>query len=186
MNKVLGFWIASSVVLFLLSLVYLQHNLHRKNSIFAWWLCLGVSMQLVSAYGLALGYPPWMDLIWSAADVLSFALALGAIAVAFSRRSCPVNQTLLYGVGGMLVLNLLSRWWGDHLGENLRIWLVNIAFLGPAIFLLVMFSKIGPDRVPLYAEPARARIMAAGCTQNAAARSKVRSPALSPALGRAQ
>lgn len=150
MNKIYGFWIASSVVLFLLSLVYLQHNLHRKNMIFAWWLCLGVSMQLVSAYGLVLGYPRWMTVVWTVADVLSFAMALGVLGVAFRYRSCPVNRALLYGIGAMLILNLISRWWGDHLGQNVRIWLLNIAFLGPAAFLLLMFSNIRVDRLPLY------------------------------------
>jgi hypothetical protein len=180
-NKILGFWIASSVVLFLLSLVYLQHNLHRKNVLFAWWLCLGVSMQLVSAYGLALGYPRWMNLLWTAADVLSFALAIGVLAVAYRHRSCPVNRALLYGIGAMVVLNLVSRWWGDHLGENVRIWLLNIAFLGPAAFLLLMFSNIRVDRLPLYVRSRFDEVGSAAmsCSQGAIARSGNGYPTLS-------
>jgi hypothetical protein len=183
-NKILGFWIASSVVLFLLSLVYLQHNLHRKNVLFAWWLCLGVSMQLVSAYGLVLGYPRWMDWLWTAADVLSFALALGVLVVAFRHRSCPVNRALLYGIGAMVVLNLMSRWWGDHLGENVRIWLMNIAFLGPAAFLLLMFSNIRADRLPLYIKSVSPGIIStvSGCSQGAAARSALAPQTFAPAL----
>ncbi|MGH9326375.1 MAG: hypothetical protein ACRD2B_06785 [Terriglobia bacterium] len=149
MSKIVVFWIASSVVLFLLSLVYLEHNLHRKNSLFAWWLCLGVTMQLVSAYGLVLGCPQWLTRIWSAADVLSFTLASAVLLVAFTRRSCPVNQTLLYGLGAMIAFNLAVRWWGGDLSQNVRSWLVNIAFLGPAIFLLLTFSNIRADRLPL-------------------------------------
>lgn len=150
MNKVLGFWIACSVVLFLLSLLYLHNNLHRKNAVFAWWLCVGVSMQLVSAYGLVLGCPPWLRRVWSVADLISFALALGVLAVAFQRRSCPVNQILLYGIGSMVLLNLASRWCSHCLTSNQRAWLVNIAFFGPAIFLLLMFSNVRIDRLPLY------------------------------------
>lgn len=149
MSKIIVFWIASSVILFLLSLVYLEHNLHRKNSLFAWWLCLGVTMQLVSAYGLVLGCPQWLSLLWSAADVLSYTLAVGVLVVALTRRSCPVNQTLLYGLGAMVAFNLVVRWCGDSLSQNLRSWLVNIAFLGPAIFLLLTFSNIRADRLPL-------------------------------------
>lgn len=149
MSKIIVFWIASSVILFLLSLVYLEHNLHRKNSLFAWWLCLGVTMQLVSAYGLVLGCPQWLSLLWSAADVLSYTLAVGVLVVALTRRSCPVNQTLLYGLGTMVAFNLVVRWCGDSLSQNLRSWLVNIAFLGPAIFLLLTFSNIRADRLPL-------------------------------------
>lgn len=148
MNKIVGFWIASSLILFLLSLVYLQHHLHRKNALFAWWLCLGVSMQMVSAYGLVLGTPPWMYRIWGLADGLSYALAVGVIGVALTRRSCPVNQTLLFGLGAMVAFNLGVRWWGEHLSIGLRSWLLNIAFLGPAIFLLIAFSNIHADRLP--------------------------------------
>jgi hypothetical protein len=181
-NKILGFWIASSVVLFLLSLVYLQHNLHRKNVLFAWWLCLGVSMQLVSAYGLVLGYPKWMSLLWSAADVLSFALAVGVLAIAFRHRTCPVNRALLYGIGAMVILNLVSRWWGDHLRENVQIWLLNIAFLGPAVYLLLIFCNIRADRLPLYVRSALARASSApiSCGQSALARSPLNCRSLSP------
>lgn len=182
MNKILGFWIASSVVLFLLSLVYLQHNLHRKNVLFAWWLCLGVSMQLVSAYGLVLGYPRWMGLLWSGADVLSFVLAVGVLAIAFRHRSCPVNRALLFGIGAMVILNLISRWWGDHLSENVRIWLLNIAFLGPAAYLLLMFCNIRVDRLPLYVRSALAGATSASmsCGQSAVARSSLHCRSLSP------
>jgi hypothetical protein len=184
-NKILGFWIASSVVLFLLSLVYLQHNLHRKNAIFAWWLCVGVSMQLVSAYGLVLGYPRWMNMLWIAADLLSFALAGGVLVLAFSRRACPVNRALLYGIGAMVILNVASRWWGDQLGQNVRIWLVNIAFLGPAIFLLVMFSNLRVDRMPLYLRTPFTGLAtrSAGCGEGAVARSAACSRPLLPASG---
>lgn len=184
MNKILAFWIASSVVLFLLSLVYLQQNLHRKNAVFAWWLCLGVSMQVISAYGLVLGYPRWMNLLWTAADVLSFALAAGVLIVALRYRSCPVNRTLLYGVGAMMVLNLVSRWWGDNLGQNVRIWLLNIAFLGPAAFLLLMFSNIRADRLPLYIRSALPGLASTstGCGQGASAASAITPRTLSPAL----
>jgi hypothetical protein len=179
-NRILGFWIASSAVLFMLSLVYLQHHLHRKNGVFAWWLCFGVSMQLVSAYGLALGYPAWMHIVWTLADPVSFGLAAAVLVVAFSRRGCPINQTLLYGVGAMVALNLLSRWWGDHLGANVRIWMVNIAFLGPALFLLLMFSGIRADRLPLQVKSAWRSVSSpsANCHQHAMAGARLSLPAL--------
>ena len=154
MNRIIGFWIASSVVLFLLSLVYLQLQLHRKNSLFAWWLCVGVSMQLISAYGLVLGCPHWLARVWSLADYLSYGLSLAVLVAAFCRRQCPVNQTLLYGLGAMVAFNLLVRWRGDALNQDLRSWLLNIAFLGPAIFLLLSFSNIRADRLPLHIKSA--------------------------------
>ncbi len=169
MTKIIGFWIASSTVLFLLSLVYLHYNLHRKNGIFAWWLCLGVSMQLVSAYGLVLGCPYWLRRLWSIADVLSFGLAMAVLLAAYHRRACPINQTLLYGIGSMVALNLMSRWAGSHLTSDQRGWLVNIAFLGPAVFLLLAFANIRADHLPLYIRSALkgASRSSYGCQQHA-------------------
>ena len=149
MNKILVFWIVSSIVLFLLSLVYFQQNLHRKNALFAWWLCLGVSMQLLSAYGIVLSFPAWMYRLWPLADVLSISLALGVLASAFVHRSCAVNQIILYGLGAMMALNLTSRLAGNNLGAAVECWLQNIVFLGPALFLLLAFSGIRADGLPL-------------------------------------
>ncbi len=179
MTKIIGFWIASSSVLFLLSLVYLHYNLHRKNAIFAWWLCMGVSMQLVSAYGLVLGCPFWLRRLWSIADVFSFGLALAVLIAAYHRRACPVNQTLLYGIGSMVVLNLMSRWAAGHLTPDQRGWLVNIAFLGPAIFLLLAFANIRADRLPLYIKSGWEGAAGApsSCTQHARARTHANSSA---------
>ncbi len=175
MNKILGFWIACSLVLFLLSLVYLHNQLHRRNSIFAWWLCLGVSMQLISAYGLALGCPRWLLRLWPVADAFSFALAIGVLVMAYARRSCPVNQVLLYGIGAMVALNMVSRFCGNHLTVAQRAWLVNIAFFGPAIFLLLMFSNVRTDRLPLYLNSALRSLSSAAETmgEQVAARSQV-------------
>lgn len=107
-------------------------------------------MQIVSACGMLVGYGPWMYKIWPVADGLSFALALGVIVVAFLRRSCAVNQALLRGLVAMLALNLAARWASSHLGADIESWLQNIAFMGPAIFMLVTFSNIRADRLPLY------------------------------------
>lgn len=150
MNEMLLFWVASSVVLLLLSLVYFRQNLHRRNLLFGWWLGFGIAMQIISACGMLVAYGPWMYKLWPVADELSFALALGVMIVAFLRRSCAVNQALLRGLGSMLALNLAARWASSHLGTNIESWLQNIAFMGPAIFLLVTFSNTRVDRLPLY------------------------------------
>jgi hypothetical protein len=148
-NKLLTFWIASSSVLFMLSLVYLHYQLHRKNLLFAWWLCLGVTMQLVTAYGMALGNHRFLSYLWRAADIASILLALAVLVLAFVRRSCPVNRTLLYGMGAMLAFDLVTRLTDGRLSMVKQTWLENIAFFGPAIFMLVSFSNIRADRIPL-------------------------------------
>lgn len=150
MNDILGFWIASSIVLFLLSFVYFHQGLNRKNALFGWWLGLGVSMQIVYAFGMMLAYPAWMYRLWPIADGASFALAIGVVVIAFLRRTCAVNQVLLYGLGAMIALSVMARWGGASLGESLDSWLQNIAFLGPAVFLVLAFSNIRSDRLPLY------------------------------------
>lgn len=150
MNDILGFWIASSIVLFMLSFVYFNQGLSRKNALFGWWLALGVAIQIVYAAGMLLGYPAWMYRVWPLADDVSFLLALGVIALALFRRSCPVNQALLYGLGAMLALTAIARWGGANLGESVSSWLQNIAFFGPALFLVLAFSNIRADRLPLF------------------------------------
>lgn len=155
MNKMLGFWIASSAVLFLLSLVYFHQKHHQKNALFGWWLCLGVLMQGISAYGMLLSFPPWMYRLWPAADYVSYGLGVAALLLAFARRSCPVNQILLYGLGSMMAFSLIVRWLSASLSLGLEAWLLNIAFLGPALFLLMAFSNIRADRLPLYIQDAQ-------------------------------
>lgn len=150
MSEILGFWVASSMVLFLLSFVYFHQGFHRKNALFAWWLSLGVSMQIVSAIGMMLAFPVWLYKLWPLADGVSLALALAVVVVAFLRRTCAVNQVLLYGLGAMLALNVVARWGGARLGESLQSWLQNIAFFGPAIFLVLAFSNVRADRLPLF------------------------------------
>lgn len=150
MNDILGFWVASSVVLFLLSFVYFRQSLNRKNALFGWWLALGVAMQLVYAAGMMLGFPSWMYRLLPIADKVSFLLALGVVAVAFFRRACAVNQSLLYGLGAMLALNVMARWGGANLSETVGSWLQNISFFGPAVFLVLAFSNIRADRLPLF------------------------------------
>ena len=64
--------------------------------------------------------------------------------------ACAVNRSLLLGVGGLVVLNVASRVLGVHLDHSLQIWLRNIAFFGPAIFLLIALSNIRLDTLPLW------------------------------------
>lgn len=150
MNNEFGFWIASSAVLLVLACVYLAQGHYRKNAFFAWWLIAGVCMQGVCAYGLLLGCPAWMYRLWPAADWFSYGLAAAALATALKRRSCAVNGILLYGLGAMVVFSVGVRCLGAGLGQNIESWLINIAFLGPAVFLLMAFSNIRADRLPLY------------------------------------
>jgi hypothetical protein len=149
-NKLVTFWIASSSVLFLLSLVYLHYQLHRKNVLFAWWLCLGVAMQLITAYAMVLGSHRFLGYLWRTADMASMLLAVGVLLLAYHRRACPVNRTLLYGLGAMLAFNLITRLTAGHISMVKQTWLQDIAFFGPAIFLLVSFSNIRMDRIPLH------------------------------------
>ncbi|MGH9453031.1 MAG: hypothetical protein ACRD2O_03570 [Terriglobia bacterium] len=149
MNRLITFWIASSSVLFMLSLVYFHYQLHRKNPLFAWWLCLGVTMELISAYAMVLGSHRFLCFLWRAANIASILMAVAVLILAYARRSCPVNRTLLYGLGAMLAFNLVAHLTAGHISMVKQTWLQDIAFFGPALFLLVSFSNIRGDRIPL-------------------------------------
>ncbi len=144
------FWALDATVLFALSLVYLHQGYHRKNAFFAIWLCNGVAMQLIAAWGLAAGPPRWMPQIRTCEDILTYALTVGVLIVAATHRDCPVNRSLLCGVGAMLALNLLTLFLGIHVDRSIQVWLRNIAFFGPAMFLLITLSNIRLDMLPLW------------------------------------
>lgn len=148
--KMLTFWALDATVLFALSLLYLHQGYHRKNVLFAVWLCQGVAMQLIAAWALAAGPPPWLNHVRLFEDVLTYVLTAGVLVTAAIHRQCPVNRSLLWGLGAMLALNLLSKALGVHVEHSVQNWLRNIAFFGPALFLLIAFSNIRLDMLPLW------------------------------------
>jgi hypothetical protein len=155
--KVTTFWILSATTLFCLSLIYLHHGYHRRNFLFASWLCFEVCMQLLAAWGLGAGRPAWLGSVRALADVVSYGLAAGVLMVAAMRRNCPVNRALLAGLGAMVLFSLVSRWLGDSVDTATRVWMRNIAFFGPAIFLLIMFVGMRADCLPLLVDSALCR-----------------------------
>jgi len=148
--RVITFWALDATVLFALSLVYLHQGYQRKNPVFAVWLFTGVAMQLVGAWSLAAGRPPWVSQVRVVHDVLMYALTVGVLLIAVTRRDCPVNRTLLWGLGAMFALNLFSRFLGVRVDHSVQVWLRNIAFFGPAVFLLIALSGIRFDMLPLW------------------------------------
>jgi len=152
--KTVGFWALDATVAFALSLLYFHQGYHRKNPIFAVWLCNIVALQLVAAWALAAGPPPWLNYVRAADDVVTYLLAAGVLLTAAAQWRCPVNRSLLWGVGGLVVLSVITRILGVHLDHSLQIWLRNIAFFGPAIFLLIALSNIRVDMLPLWVSAA--------------------------------
>jgi len=148
------FWALDAVVLFSLSLLYLHQGYHRKNQMFTLWLCCGVLMQLAAAWGLAAGSPSWMSLARAAFDTVLYVLTAAVLVMAVMRRGCPVNRSLVWGLGAMLILNLFTRVVGNGVEHVVQVWLRNIAFFGPAIFLLIALSNIRLDRLPLWVDSA--------------------------------
>lgn len=149
MNKALAFWIASSIVLFLLSLVFFHHNLQRKNLPMAAWLVTGVLSELLAAWGLAAGYHPWMATAGRASEWLGVLMTVTVVSVAATRWGCPVNRALALALGGMLAANMVSEALSYNASLHLEAWLRNISFFGPALYLLVTFSGLRMDRLPL-------------------------------------
>jgi hypothetical protein len=148
--KLMAFWILDACVLFALSLVYLSQGYHRKNQFFTVWLCSGVIMQLIASWGLAAGWPVWMDGVGTLMDAFVYLVSAAVLVLAVIRRDCPVNRALLWGLGAMLALNLFARALGTSVAPEVRTWLRNIAFLGPALFMLLSFSNLRLDQLPLW------------------------------------
>lgn len=148
--KSLAFWALDATVLFALSLVYLHQGYHRKNPLFAIWLCNGVAVQLMAAWALAAGPPGWINYLRVGEDVVTYVLSAGVLVTAFQQRACPVNRSLLYGLGAMVGLGVVSAAFGGRLDHSLQIWLRNIAFFGPALFLLITLSNIPLNMLPLW------------------------------------
>jgi hypothetical protein len=149
-NKGILFWAASAVILFLLSLVWFHAGLHRKNLFFTYWLCLGVLLQLMAAWWLAGGRPAWVLALRNGVDRAIYALAVATLVLAVLKFRCPANRALLMGLGAMLALNIFSQHSARTLSVPLQAWLRNIAFVGPASYLLVVFSGARVDRLPLW------------------------------------
>jgi len=68
--KTIAFWTLDATVLFALSMVYLHQGYQRKNPLFAVWLFNGVLMQLIGAWSLAAGRPPWVNRVRLVDDLL--------------------------------------------------------------------------------------------------------------------
>ncbi len=148
--KSLAFWILDASVLFALSLIYLYQGFHRKNQLFTFWLCAGVCLQLLAAWGLAAGWPSWMDTAALWFDAFTYAATAAVLILAFVRRQCPVNRSILWGLGAMVLLNGFWRYLGGNVDPELRTWLRNISFFGPAIFMLIALSNLRADHLPLW------------------------------------
>ena len=50
----------------------------------------------------------------------------------------------------MVALNVFARVISGSVEWSVQVWLRNIAFFGPAIFLLIAFSNLRLDRLPLW------------------------------------
>lgn len=151
MSKPYVFWLLCAFVLLALSGVYLQNGFQKRNSIFACWLCVGVVAQLVAYWGDRLGRPWWFAPAGQFFSDLSFWMCAAVLFFAMTRWRDPINQTILRGLGAMLILNLLARHLGGELAPALRVTLRNVAFFGPTMWMLMVFSGARIDRLPLWA-----------------------------------
>lgn len=151
--KPLTFWIACATILFALSLVVFHYRVHYKNPIFGAWLVASVSAQLLAAWGLALGRPKWFAPAGQVAGLLTAGLAAAAVLMAARGWDAEANRTIALGLGAMLAFDLLQM--GPfHLlkaGTEILAWMRNIAFFGPAVWMLIAFSRLTPDRLTLWA-----------------------------------
>jgi len=153
MTKPTLFWAACAAVVFALMLISFWTGIHRRNGFYAAWLGFTVCAQLLAACGLALHRPAWFAPAGRVTGAVELLLSICIVILAFCRLDCPINRVLLAGFGAILFFNLLSYVAVSSPLADLRVWgwLRNIGFFGPGVYMLVCFSNLRLDALPLWA-----------------------------------
>lgn len=151
------FWVACAVVLIFLYAVWLYQGLNSKNPAFTTWLLISIGFQFLGLTGVAMHYPPWC---YAAGRIAQWVGIAGAVVViGYSVHhwgcsakirgwECPVNKIIVEGLGVMLAFQLGAWLFGN--AETVATWLRNIACFGPFLYMLVCFSGLRMDRIPLW------------------------------------
>ncbi len=142
-------YILSAAILFFLFLTYFCRQFPKYNRWFAAYLLFTVGLQLLFATGIAAGFmgeiPVWMFAVpgW---------VLIGLAAVTAFRAQDAVNGIISDGLGAVIMLNLVGALMivlGDAPG-TMRATLSNIAGVVPTGYMLVRFSFVMSDGLPLW------------------------------------
>ncbi len=144
-------WIASSTLAFLVFLVFFSRQFPRYNWLFASWLLLNVAMQGTFGVFAAVGRTRSIPDI--PIDLIGWVLLGLAILKAY-RSSDAVNEVILYGLLAQVFLHAFSvAALQFHPQEgSVRILASNLACFSPLAYMLVRFTFVYSDKLPLIAK----------------------------------
>jgi hypothetical protein len=144
-------WIASSTLAFLVFLVFFSRQFPRYNWLFASWLLLNVAMQGTYCVFAAMGRTKSIPDL--PIDMIGWGLLGMAILKAY-RSSDAVNEVILYGLLAQVFLHAFSvAALQYHPQEGtVRVLASNLACFSPLAYMLVRFTFVYSDKLPLIAK----------------------------------
>ena len=156
----------SATLFFFLFLVFFARRFPTYNWFFAAWLLLGIASECSFALLLAFDLRPVPYGAGLCARIPGLAiqvagwLLIGLAALAAARRQDAVNQTILSGLGALILLQLVAMAAARvPVGPpNLRALASNLAGLLPTVYMLAAFSGARLDSLPLLTADCRLKI----------------------------
>ena len=143
-------WIIASTLLFLVFIVFFGRQFPRYNWLFASWLLFGILLQ--SAFAV-------LAAIELTEHIPDFPLAIGGyilvgLAILKAHRSQDaVNEIIFSGLLALLFLHGVSIAAGFFYDEDSQtaVWAQNLAFFAPLGYMLIRFTFVYSDKLPLIA-----------------------------------
>ncbi len=144
------FWALCACTLFALLLLSIHLQVQRKNPAFTAWAAAGCAFQLLAAIGMAMPRRPgWFALAGRASGWITLALAIAVLLTALQKAgaspgpACATNQVLFRAFAAILFFNCLPiilEYFGIHITQLGNIWLRNVSFYVPALYMVLMFG----------------------------------------------
>jgi hypothetical protein len=148
MEAVMKLWIASSSVAFLLFVIFFARQFPKYNWLFASWLLLNVALQGTFALFAAAGKTRSIPDI--PIDFIGWML-IGLAMIKAYRSTDAVNEIILYGLIAQVFLHAFSmsalHFYQPDNGA--RVLASNLACFSPLAYMLVRFTFVYSDRLPL-------------------------------------
>jgi hypothetical protein len=142
-------WILSASILFFLFLTFFARQFPKYNGWFSAYLLFSVGLQILFSISLAAGFTRRIPM--TVLDVVGWGLILMA-ALAAVRAQDAVNEVIQNGLGMVIIFNLLAlaAIWFHQAPASMRVWTSNVACFVPSGYMLVRFSFVMSDGLPLW------------------------------------
>jgi len=143
-------WIIASTLLFLVFIVFFGRQFPRYNWVFAAWLLLGILLQIGFAVLASLKLTEHIPELPLA--VVGFIL-VGLAALKAHRSQDAVNEVIFSGLLAVIFLQCVSAAvvYFYHKDSQTGVLAENLAFFAPLGYMLVRFTFVYSDKLPLIA-----------------------------------